>query len=122
MPHIKLEHSTNIKETIDPQVLFSAVHKIIVDTIGADLLRCQSRVFPSNLFYLGEGNSNEAFICLEIWLLEGRPLPKLQEMGIALRKLLEGYFSTSFKELNTQIGVRIGEFPSSHYFKIQSLR
>ena len=120
MPHLKLEHSTNIKEKIDPEALFSTCHQILVDTIGADLFRCQSRVIPCNLFYIGDGSSKKGFIYLEVLLLEGRPLPKLQELGKALLKTLESYFATSLKELNLQMAVRLGEFSPSLYFKIET--
>ena len=122
MPHLKLEYSANIKEKIDLKELFSSIHSILVDVANADLFRCQSRTISHDSFYLGEGLPQEGFIYLEILLLEGRSGAQLQEAGNKILKLLEKYFACSFKELNMQIAVRVVEFPSSHYFKVESRR
>lgn len=120
MPHLRLEYSTNVKERLNPEELFSSCHQILVNTINADLFRCQSRAIPFDLFHIGGGSSREAFIYLEIFFFEGRPLSKLHEMGQQILKVLERYFSRSLQELNLQIGVRVIEFPSSHYYQIES--
>ncbi|MES2344622.1 MAG: hypothetical protein V4494_01600 [Chlamydiota bacterium] len=120
MPHLRLEYSTNVKEDLHPEILFPSCHRILVDTINADLSRCQSRAISRDLFYIGEGSSQEAFAYLEILLLEGRPLPKLQEMANQLLEVLKKYFSRSLQELNMQIAVRFVELPKSHYFKTES--
>jgi 5-carboxymethyl-2-hydroxymuconate isomerase len=120
MPHLRLEYSTNIKEEFNPKELFSSCHKILVDTIDADIFRCQSRAIPFDLFYIGEGSTQEAFIYLEIFFFEGRPLSKIQKMQQQILKTLEKYFSRSIQELKVQIGIRVTEFPSSHYLKIES--
>jgi 5-carboxymethyl-2-hydroxymuconate isomerase len=120
MPHLRLEYSANVKEKVKPKELFSACHRILVDTVNADLFRCQSRAIPCDLFHVGEGSPDEAFIHLEILLLEGRSLPKLQEAGKQILKTLEKYFIRSLKELNMQISVRVVEFSQSHYFKTES--
>lgn len=122
MPHIKLEYSANIKEKVDLNELFSSIHRILVDVVKADLFRCQSRAISCDSFYIGEGVPQECFIYLEILLLEGRAESKLHEAGNHILKLLENYFACSLKELNMQIGVRVVEFPPSHYFKIESKR
>jgi len=119
MPHLRLEYSTNVKERINSEELFSSCHHILVDTVNADLFRCQSCAISYDLFHVGEGSPHEAFIYLEILLLEGRSLPKLQEAGKQILEVLERYFARSLKELNMQIAVRVVELPSSHYFKTE---
>lgn len=120
MPYLRLEYSANILEEIDPEELFSPCHRILADTIKADLFCCQSRLVPCDLYHIGEGLPQEAFIFLEILILEGRSLTQVQEAGERILKALEKYFSRSLKELNIQIGVRFAEFASSHYFKTAS--
>jgi 5-carboxymethyl-2-hydroxymuconate isomerase len=122
MPHLRLEYSANIKEEIDPKKLFSACHQVLVNTVDADLFRCQSRAILRELFYVGEGFMQEAFICLEILLMEGRSLAKLQEMERELLKVLERYFARSVSELNLQIAVRVVELSKSHYSKLEFLK
>ncbi len=117
MPHLRLEYSTNIKEALDSKELFSACHHILVDTANADLFRCQSRAIPHDLFHIGDGAMEEAFIYLEVLLLEGRSLAQLEKMEAEILNVLESYFSRSIQELNLQIAVRVVEFSPSHYLK-----
>ena len=118
MPHLKLEYSNNLKEQIDPKKLFSLCHNILVETINASLSHCQSQAKPCDLFYVAEGSSQNAFIYLEILILEGRPSIKLHETQKQISKILEDYFSRSRQELKLQIAIRIVEMPKSHYLTI----
>lgn len=120
MPHLKLEYSTNIKETIDVKKLFPPCHEALVDTIKADISNCQSSVTSRDMFYIGLGGSKEAFIQLEILIKEGRSAAVIQEAGQRILKLLEKYFARSLKELNVQLSVHIAELSSANYFKIES--
>lgn len=113
MPHLKLEYSANLNKELDPKKIFPACHQVIVDTIGANLFHCQSRVTCSDAFYIGDGNPLNAFVYLEVLLFEGRDLIKLQEMRDKLLKVLERALITS--SLILQIAVHITEFPRSHY-------
>lgn len=122
MPLIKLEYSNNIKETFNTKEFFSSCHKILVDTIDADKLRCQSKASCYDVFHVGNGSKEECFIYLEVSLLEGRSLSKLQNLGSHLLTMLESYFSLSLKELKVQMSVRIVEMPSNLYFKKESGR
>lgn len=120
MPHLRLEYSKNLKEQIDPKKLFSSCHNILVKTINASLLHCQSRAIPCDLFYIEEGASENAFIFLEILILEGRSSSQLDEMQKQITKVLKDYFSRSLQELNLQIAMRIVEIPKSHHFTVKS--
>ena len=117
MPHIRLEYSTNVKEPLSTEELFSTCHDILVETINAELVHCQSRAFPCELFHVGEGSKHDAFIYMQILLLEGRTLTRLQEMGNKILKVLENYFSQSREELHIEIAVHVIEISKHHYFK-----
>jgi len=119
MPHLKLEYSKNLKEQIDPQKLFSLCHNILVETINASLSHCQSHAKPCDLFYIAEGSSQNAFIYLEILILEGRSSSQLHEMQKQITQILESYFSRSRLELNLQIAVHVVEMSKSHYLAIK---
>lgn len=115
MPHLRLEYSENMREKVDLKTLFSLCHGVLVKTLKADLFRCQSRAICCEDFYVGDGSSQEAFIYLELLLLEGRSFSQLEEGGKELLKILQNCFSQS----NVQIAVRIVEFSSERYFKVE---
>ncbi len=120
MPLIKLEYSSNIKETIHTKELFASCHQIVVKTINADIARCQSKAQSFDQFHVGQGLDYEAFIYLEIKILEGRTPAQLKELGKELSQFLKSYFAKSLKELKLQFAVRIVEFPASHYFRVEA--
>ncbi len=120
MPHLRLEYSSNLKDHVHFREIFPACHSILAKTANADVARCQSRAIPCDQFFVGDGSAREAFIALEIILLEGRSTEQLEEMGRQTLKLLENAFSHLAQRFNMQISVRYTEFPSSTYYKIET--
>jgi len=119
LPHLRLEYSSNIKEQLDEKKLFSACHHVLEKVAKASPLQCQSRALCFDSFYVGHGSKNEAFIYLEINLLEGRTQAMLQEVGNQIQEILKSYFAHSLKHLTVQMAVRIVEMEKVHYFKLQ---
>lgn len=120
MPHLRLEYSTNILENFEPKDLFSLCYPILVKTIGANLSRCQGRVIPCSHYLIGEGNPHQAYIFLEVLIMEGRKKEQIESMGSEILQLLKNYFQASLQSLNVQIAIRCVEIPSSHYFKFEA--
>jgi 5-carboxymethyl-2-hydroxymuconate isomerase len=119
LPHLRLEYSSNIKEQLEEKKLFSACHHVLEKVANANPLQCQSRVVCFDTFYVGNGSENEAFIYLEISLLEGRTQAMLEEAGNQIREILKSYFAHSLQHLTVQLAVRIVEMEKVHYFKLQ---
>lgn len=118
MPHLILEYSSNVKEKDDFHKLFSGLHQILVDIAKANLESCKSRAVEHNIFYIGDGSSNHAFVHLEIRLAEGRSFKVREEVGQKALEALERFFSQSLKNLDLQITVESTEFLRNLYFKI----
>ncbi|MFX1512941.1 MAG: hypothetical protein ACFFCQ_10170, partial [Promethearchaeota archaeon] len=70
-----------------------------------------------NEYLIGRGDSNNAFIHLEIKLLEGRSIDRKSQLGKELLELLKRKFPSSMKDLNLQITVQIIDISRSSYFK-----
>ncbi len=117
MPHITLEYSDNLKESAPFDELFTDLHQVLVVAASAELGRCQSRAIEHQHFYIGDGNSHNAFIHVDVLLAEGRALEVRQEVGKQFLRILEEYFSRSLKDLNLQISVEVREFLKNLYFK-----
>jgi 5-carboxymethyl-2-hydroxymuconate isomerase len=111
MPQLYLEHSPNILEEIDPKKLFFPCHRILVETCNALLQSCQSRIIAHRDYFIGDGNPENAFVLLEIFLLEGRTLEALQAAKEETLDHLERYFSLSRRERQLQITVVISQVP-----------
>ncbi len=118
MPHLVLEYSNNIKEKGFFKPLFSQLHQILVGVCSASLESCKSRAVAHENYYIGDGNSKNAFVHLEVRLADGRSLSVREETGRQMLKILSEHFSKSLKELNLQITIESKEFPRNLYFKI----
>lgn len=119
MPHIVVEYSSNIKETVNASLLAS-LHHILVTTASATLASCKSRAVERSLFYVGNGEMRNAFVHIEVRLAEGRTAAIREKVGEQMLQVLNDYFVDSLEELNMQITVEVQEFPKQFYFKIPS--
>jgi 5-carboxymethyl-2-hydroxymuconate isomerase len=118
MPHIILEYTENVKEKSKFQELFVQLHQIIVEVANASLESCKSRAIKHKNFFIGNGDVKNAFIYVQILLMEGRPLSVRKELGEKILAALEKHFSKSLEELNLQISVEPKELSEGLYFKI----
>ena len=115
MPHCIVEHSNNIKDIPSWEKLFKELHKILTDTnewIESDI---KSRVIGYNNFYIGNGSPNQAFVVLNIQILDGRSDELKKSIADNALNILCKYFELTFKELQTSITVQINDIHSPSY-------
>ena len=101
MPHCILEHSNNIKDTISWDSIFKKLHKVLVDTGEINEEDIKSRVIEHNNYYIGDGKPSNAFVTLNIQLLDGRDDQFKKNLAQAALELLAQYFKDTLIELNT---------------------
>lgn len=111
MPHIVLEHSSNVDLPSDLSELFSTIHELLVEKLPTQLSACKSRVIKYGNFYLGDGDKNNGFVHLGVKIIKGREENLKVEVGEELRQILESYTRTvdAASALNLQISVEIFE-------------
>jgi 5-carboxymethyl-2-hydroxymuconate isomerase len=117
MPHLTLEHTANIKQEIDCATLFSGLHQILTVLGGINIENCKSRANRLDNYYIGQSDESNAFVHLEISLMQGKTTELQQAIGIQCLNLLKEYFDPSFSKLALQITVEITEIHRSAYFK-----
>ena len=117
MPHLTLEYTANIKQEIDCATLFSGLHKIITKIGGINIENCKSRAIRLDNYYIGQSNESNAFVHLEISLMQGKSTELQQAIGIQCLNLLKEYFAPSLSKLALQITVDITEIYRSAYYK-----
>ena len=120
MPHCIIEHSDNIIDTVAWDSIFKNLHKILVDTgefIEADI---KSRVIKHNNFYIGDGNPNQAFVTLNIQLLDGRSDQFKKDLAQTTLNFLCKYFTKTLNKLKTSISVQISNIHRNSYSKISN--
>jgi 5-carboxymethyl-2-hydroxymuconate isomerase len=118
MPHLILEYSANISQEIQMHELGAALHQLLADTGGIRLENCKSRAVRREAYYIGQGETANAFVHLDIRFLEGRPLALKQEIGKRSLDILRTYFAPSLAELDLQITVQVQDIERHTFFKI----
>lgn len=115
MPHIKLEHSSNLKFELNNKTLFAAIHQVL-EQAGINIENCKSRTLELDDFYVGSGGENKGFIHLEVAILEGRSENVKKEAGKKILQMLKNNFQS--KEYpGMQITVEIRDISKQFYFK-----
>jgi 5-carboxymethyl-2-hydroxymuconate isomerase len=115
-----LEYTSNFKETPSANTLFPEIHDILHQTTGVIIENIKSRAIKRDTYYIGSGDKNNAFIHLDLALIEGRPLEMKQALDALLLEYLEAHFEASKKTLNLQITIKIHDVTKNTYFKYPS--
>ncbi len=117
MPHLKLEYSGNLTVDFDFESLFFNLHKVLNEVTGINPENCKSRAVPLKNYYIGDGHTGNAFVHLDVSILEGRQNDLVQITGQKLLKLLVEFFSNQPEIVQTQFTIEIRDMKRDHYFK-----
>ncbi len=117
MPQITLQYTTNIDQSINIKDLFIKIHRILANVGGIKIENCKSRAIKIEDYYIGQGESSNAFVHVNVAFLEGRPLELKKDIGGQLLGLLKKYYTSSIAEFNLQITVEIRDIMKELYFK-----
>lgn len=119
MPHIILEVSDNIKEDLELKRFFYDIHQVLVDYAGAKLDSCKSRLRRESSCYIGNGEPNNAFMHLKIFLLSGREKEVKHKISKKAFDLMTSCFKSDlrFEDLNLQISVQVEDMDRKTYTK-----
>lgn len=118
MPYISLEYTNNICAVVNYAPLFDELHKLVHRVADANIENCKSSARTLDCYYMGTGDSKNAFVHLDLGLLAGRSAEVKKELGEEVLKLLARYYSQSFAELNLQITVKIVDIEREEHFKL----
>lgn len=121
MPHITLEYTSNINQKIETKHIFEQTHKILNEIAGISIDNCKSRAIVRSEFYIGDDNSNKAFVHMDIAFLEGRQDKLKSKIGNEILNTLEEYFQESFKTNDLQVSLEIRDIIKKYYFKKPAL-
>lgn len=118
MPLITLEHTENIdRMAINFDAFFAELHKETSQIAATPIKNCQSRAICLDQFYAGNADEMNAFINLEIYLLEGRSPEIISELGHKALDLIQEHIIRVLPDLKIAFNVRIPEMPKSCFFR-----
>jgi len=124
MPHLRIDYSANLITAPNWNALFAELHGVLKQQAAIDTANCKSRAYRAEHFLVGEAEATaaasthaEAFVHLELQLLEGRSAELLDDIGRALLSCLERGCHVAADTQALQLTVHIGELGRARYFK-----
>lgn len=117
MPHLVANYSANLTE-LDQHTLLSSVNSALIATHLFSPNDVKSRIFKDEVFLIGMGETQDAYIHLKLYLLSGRTAAQKQDLGSVLLAILEqkAYLPVE-NQLLLQLCVEVIDMPSEYYFK-----
>ncbi len=90
MPHIIVEYSKNLENSVDIPNMLSKLHNKLAEQ-GIDSMRIKSRAIACNHVVVGDKGASGSFMHLTLLLLEGRDLATKKAFGDTLHKIMNDY-------------------------------
>ena len=117
MPHLRIEYSSNVAGVPKPDDLFAELHSTLHEVGGVNTANCKSRIQKVSDFFVGDGSYGQAFVHLEVRLLEGRSAELKSALGEALLQVLLQQISVHNSTLDLQTTVELIDIEKASYFK-----
>lgn len=115
MPHCILEASDNLLDAPDWRDLLRELNATLIATglfTAADL---KSRFLEHGDFVIGDGSHDQAFVTLNVQLLEGRTDAVKAQLSEALLAVLARAFPRTFAGMRLSVTVQISELHRASY-------
>ena len=116
MPHVVLEYSDDLSPLPDLHVVFSDVHAALESITGASRANAKSRATGVES-YVGDGDVGNAFVHLDIRLMEGRSQAVKRELSDRCLDIVVGAFTDAGKGRNLQCTVAVSDLKRATYAK-----
>jgi 5-carboxymethyl-2-hydroxymuconate isomerase len=115
MPHLCLEYSANVVDEVEHIALFKELHEIMA--LASDVQAIKSRAVKQELFFIGDGSEERAFIHLSVCLLAGRSVELKSELSRKLHASLKGLFPKTRAKCRCDFTVSIEDMDPAVYTK-----
>ncbi|MDA3578502.1 5-carboxymethyl-2-hydroxymuconate Delta-isomerase [Acinetobacter ursingii] len=116
MPHVIVDYSANLKD-FEPRPLLLQINTALVETGYCEALDIKSRARQDNVFVIGLGTEQQAYVHVKVYLLSGRDQQQKQEIGKNVLKVLVSYSALQQQDFAVQSCVELIEMPKQDYFK-----
>ncbi len=117
MPHCILEYSKNVLETLDSNDLLRRLNIFVSDTFDVDIRKIKSRLLVRPDYVVSDGQKNQAFIHLEVAIMDGREKSTHVTLSKELHKFLKSEFSHTINSLPCSLTVEVRAMDSDTYVR-----
>jgi len=117
MPHLMLEYTNNLPESVDFAALFARLNASVSEMTNVPIAQVKSRAVPRTIFRVGAGDPDAVFVHLTVSLLEGRDTALQKRLGERLMGHLREAFARAYAERPCDITIEMHEMRRPTYVK-----
>ena len=116
MPHLILEHTTNLSN-FDSTAALGQLNQSLIETGEFNEADIKSRAIPLTQFLIGTEATQRAFIHLKLYILSGRSAALKKQLSTQLLATLSQIFN-AHKNIETQLCVEVIDIDRDSYSKV----
>lgn len=109
MPHVVVEYSRNLEAQVDPTAMLRAVYDAVVATAVFPLGGIRVRAAPRDLFIVGDGDPDNAFVAVTLRIGRGRDEGTRRRVADTLMAALNAVTAGAFATRGLSLSVEIAE-------------
>ncbi|ARQ02582.1 5-carboxymethyl-2-hydroxymuconate Delta-isomerase [Pseudorhodoplanes sinuspersici] len=109
MPHIIVEYSGNLDDSVDVPGLLSALHQAMIETGVADTAAIRTRAIRLEHFCIADRDPANGFVQITVRMREGRPAEAYQKVAENLMAAAEKSLERAFASHPLQLALEIHE-------------
>lgn len=109
MPHIIVEYSGNLDNSVDVPGLLNALHQAMIDTGVADTAAIRTRAVRLEHFCIADRDPKNGFIQITVRMREDRPKEAYQKVAENLMAAAEKSLERAFASHPLQLALEIHE-------------
>lgn len=115
MPHLFLEYTDNLRDTVEIPSLFLSIHQALVEVGDFRMSDFKSRALLHRNFLIGDGSSDQAFVNLDIRTFPGKSDLMKRAISEAALAALATRFPKTLATCDCDISVQISELDRQSY-------
>jgi 5-carboxymethyl-2-hydroxymuconate isomerase len=81
MPHVIVEYSANVEDSVEIGALLSDLHQTMIESGLAEVAALRTRAERRDQYQVADGNPKNAFVHIVVRMREGRAQDALQKLG-----------------------------------------
>jgi len=121
MPHIRVEYSANLQDSIDVPGLLASLHKCAISTGVFPQGGTRTRAVRVDEYCIADGHPENGFVHVSVQMGHGRDLDTRKQVGEQLFAALTQFLGTTYIERPLGISLEIQELDPVLNFKKNNL-
>lgn len=116
MPHVVVEYSRNLEQSVDIPALINVVHEAVIATGAFSPAAVRTRAAPRDDYRIADGDARNAFLAIVGRIKPGRPQQVRHDLGRMLFEAVRGHLDDVAARIPICITVELQEIDQTSAF------